>query len=128
MFDAIGKLQELQAGLEAGKEHIGDEISAQQSAMDAIESPGVLEAKTKLLVAIGAIALARCDNCVVLHMPKLVAVGATKDEVMEAAAVAISFGGGPTMAFISTVIAPAYDQFAAAAAAGDGYHAGGLFD
>ena len=38
MFDAIGKLQELQAGLEAGKEHIGDEISAQQSAMDAIES------------------------------------------------------------------------------------------
>ena len=79
MFDAIGKLQELQAGLEAGKEHIGDEISAQQSAMDAIESPGVLEAKTKLLVAIGAIVLiSRCDNCVVLHMPKLVAVGATR--------------------------------------------------
>ena len=79
MFDAIGKLQELQAGLEAGKEHIGDEISAQQSAMDAIESPGVLEAKTKLLVAIGAIALARCDNCVV-YCPQTAVFKVKKNE------------------------------------------------
>lgn len=127
MFDAIGKLKELQAGLEDGKGHIGAQISAQQAAMDTFESAGVVDAKTKLLVAIGAIALTRCDNCAVLHLPKLVALGATKDEVMEAAAVGMSFGGGPSMAFISTVIAPAYDQFAAAAAAGEGTQADGLF-
>lgn len=127
MFDAINTLKALQDGLTKGKEFIGHQISAQQTAMETIDSPGVLDAKTKLLVAIGAIALVRCENCVVLHVPKLVALGATKQEVMEAAAIAISFGGGPTMAFISTVIAPAYDQFAAAAAQGDGAQAGGLF-
>jgi hypothetical protein len=52
-------------------------------------------------------------------MPKLVAAGATKAEVMEAAAMAICFGGGPSMAFVGTVIGPAYDQVSAAIASGE---------
>lgn len=127
MFDAPRTLAQLSDGLEKSQDVIETAIAAQQAAMDAIEAPGVLDAKTKLLVAIGAIAYGRCENCVALHMPKLIAVGATKEEVMEAAAMAICFGGGPSMAFVGTVIRPAYEQFAAAAAQGAASSGAGLF-
>ncbi|MEI8080331.1 MAG: carboxymuconolactone decarboxylase family protein [Actinomycetes bacterium] len=127
MFDAIETLAQLNDGLEKSKGVINAAISAQQAAMDAIEAPGVLDAKTKLLVAIGAIAYTRCENCVALHMPKVVAAGVTKAEVMEAAAMAICFGGGPSMAFVGTVIGPAYDQFAAVADDAEGASGSGLF-
>lgn len=129
MFDALQTLRELQEGLDAAAEHdLGTAIPAQQSAMAAIEAPGVLDAKTKLLVAIGAISYSRCENCVALHMPKLIAAGASRAEVMEAAAMAICFGGGPSMAFVGTVIGPAYDQFAAAIATGALDAGGELFE
>ena len=127
MFDAIETRAPLEESLEQSKEVIDTAISAQQAAMDAIEAAGVLDAKTKLLVTIGAIAVTRCDNCVALHMPKLVAAGATKAEVLEAASLAICFGGGPSMAFVSTIIGPAYDQFAAAAKESDRDESGRLF-
>jgi len=129
MFDAIEIQEQLKDALTEGKREIGAQITAQQKAMETIESPGVLDEKTKLLVALGAIAHTRCEDCVSLHMPRIVASGATKEEVMEAAAVAICFGGGPVMAFVTTVIGPAYDQFKALARhqAGDADESG-LFD
>ncbi|MEI6621986.1 MAG: carboxymuconolactone decarboxylase family protein [Actinomycetes bacterium] len=127
MFDAIGTHQELHEGLERSKQYIGAQIAAQQAAMDTIDSPGALDTKAKLLVAIGVVALTRCQDCVSLHIPKLLAAGATKAEVMEAAAVAISFGGGPTMAFVCTVIEPACDQFASVVNA-DATAGSGLFN
>ena len=127
MVDAIETHASLAEALDKGKDLIGAQIAAQQAAMEAIEAPGVLDAKTKLLVAIGAIAYTRCENCVALHMPKLIACGATKAEVMEAAALAICFGGGPSMSFVTTVIAPAYDQCAAIADAEGAGSSAGLF-
>lgn len=126
VFDAIGTHQELHDALERSKKYIGPQIAAQQAAMDTNDEAGVVDSKTKLLVAIGVVALTRCQDCVSLHIPKLIAAGATKAEIMEAAAVAISFGGGPTMAFVCTVIEPACDQFATAA---EGVKGGGsLFE
>jgi len=127
MFNAIETHATLADALEKGKDLIGAQIAAQQAAMETIEAPGVLDAKTKLLVAMGAIAYTRCENCVALHMPKLVACGATKAEVMEAAALAICFGGGPSMAFVTTVIGPAYDQCAAVAEEAAAAGGAGLF-
>jgi AhpD family alkylhydroperoxidase len=127
VFDGVATHRELHDALERSKEFIGPQIAAQQAAMDAIEAPGVLDAKAKLLVAIGVVAMTRCQDCVSLHIPRLMALRASKAEVMEAAAVAISFGGGPTMAFVCTVIEPACDQFAADEAT-SASGAGGLFD
>jgi len=128
MFDAIEIQEQLKDALTEGKQHIGAQIGAQQKTMETIEAPGVLDEKTKLLIALGAIAYVRCEDCVSLHMPRIVAAGATKEEVMEAASVAICFGGGPTMAFVTTVIGPAYDQFRALARHQDTPTGDGLFD
>ena len=46
---------------------------------------------------------------------------------MEAAALAICFGGGPSMAFVTTVIGPAYDQCAAVAQEDAAVDSAGLF-
>jgi AhpD family alkylhydroperoxidase len=120
VFDALATHGELHDALERGKRYIGPQIEAQQVAMETMDAAGAIGSKVKLLVAIGIVSLARCPDCVSLHIPKLLAAGATKAEIMEAAAVAISFGGGPTMAFVCTVVEPACDQFAAAAAAAAG--------
>ena len=128
MFDAIEIHKQLKDALAESRQSIEPQIRAQQKAMETIQAPGALDAKTKLLVALGAIAYVRCEDCVSLHMPRIVAAGATREEVMEAASVAICFGGGPTMAFVSTVIGPAYDQYKALSRHEDGPTETGLFD
>lgn len=64
---------------------------------------GVLDTKTKELVALGTAITARCKYCIAIHVEKALKVGATKEEILEAAAVAILMGGGPAMTYVVEV-------------------------
>ncbi len=45
-----------------------------------------------------------CEPCILVHMEKALAAGASRAEILEACAVAIAMGGGPTMAHVPLVL------------------------
>lgn len=73
---------------------------------------GVIDLKSKELVAIGISLYSRCEYCIVTHAYNALKVGLTKEEIMEAAMVAIAFGGGPTMAYATTLLEKSLEEFA----------------
>lgn len=75
---------------------------------------GVLEEKTKELMALAIGIAVRCDGCIAFHMRTLVKLGASKAEVEETLALAVYMGGGPSLMYAANAMA-AYDQFSAAA-------------
>ena len=71
--------------------------------MGQVLKEGILDTKTKELIAVGTAITARCKYCIALHVKKALAAGATKDEIFEAATVAMMMGGGPAMTYIVEV-------------------------
>lgn len=57
---------------------------------------GVLDKKTKELIAMGIAIAARCNGCVGFHAQALHKLGVTREEFLELLGVAIYMGGGPS--------------------------------
>jgi AhpD family alkylhydroperoxidase len=76
---------------------------------------GVLDKKTKELIALALGVAAHCDACIGFHAQTLVKLGATKAEVEEALGMAVYMGGGPSLMYSANAMA-AFDEFAASAA------------
>lgn len=76
------------------------------------KKPGVLGLKDKELVCVALSVAARCSYCIASHVSKAIANGATRDEIMEVAFVAVSMGGGPSFAYMTEII-QACDEFGA---------------
>jgi len=74
---------------------------------------GALDAATKELMALIIRVAMRCEGCVTHHARLCVKKGVTREQLVEALAVAMQMGGGPAMAYSGEALA-AYDQFAAA--------------
>ena len=124
MYDAVKTRENLIKGLDEMKTIIPEVIDAQQAAMsivesaqvfkktdEAIESEGALDARTKLLMCFSVMAYLRCEECLSLHLQKAVDLGLTRQEIIEAAGIAIAFHGGPAMGWTATHILPGLDQF-----------------
>ncbi|PID63686.1 MAG: alkylhydroperoxidase [Gammaproteobacteria bacterium] len=74
-------------------------------------SDGVLDVKTKELIALAIGVSKQCDGCIAAHARGAAKAGATREEVAEALGVAVLMNGGP-----ATVYGPraleAFDEFA----------------
>lgn len=77
---------------------------------------GVLDKKTKELIALALSVAARCDPCIAFHTQALVKLGATRAELDETLGVAVYMGGGPSLMYAASAIA-SFDEFARPAAA-----------
>ncbi len=71
--------------------------------LQAANSPGALDGKTKQAVAIALSTMAKCEPCVKSHIQKARQMGFSQEEIDEAAWMAIAFGGSPTMMFYNTI-------------------------
>jgi len=67
-------------------------------------SAGALDVKTKELIALGMGLVLRCEPCIYLHVQKCVAAGATREEILEAAAVGVMMQGGPGYTYVPKVL------------------------
>jgi len=67
------------------------------------ERDDALGNKTKELISLALAVAAHCDGCIAVHVAKSLEAGATKDEVMEAAFVAVLMGGAPAMVYTKMV-------------------------
>lgn len=73
-------------------------------------APGVLDRKTKELIALAIGVTRRCDGCIGSHARALKEAGATRREVAEALAVVIAMNGGPGIVYSADALR-AFDQF-----------------
>lgn len=71
---------------------------------------GVLDAKTKELIALAIGVAIRCDACIGFHAKALVGLGATMEEVQEMLGVAAYMGGGPSVMYAANAI-QAFQEF-----------------
>lgn len=62
-------------------------------------APGVLDSKTKELIALAIGITARCDGCLAFHAKAARKHGATREEIVETIGVAVYMGGGPSMIY-----------------------------
>lgn len=65
---------------------------------------GALSVREKELIALGIGLAVRCAPCINLHVEKALAAGATRQQIMEAAGVAVMMQGGPTYTYLPNVI------------------------
>lgn len=82
-----------------------------QEFMNATLEDGALDKKTKELVTLGTAITARCKYCIALHTKNCLDAGATKEEILEVAFVAIMMGGGPAFTYV-TEVKKALEEFA----------------
>jgi len=59
-----------------------------------------LDRKQKELIAVGAAVATRCIPCLANHANNAISFGATKEEVIDAAAIGVEFGGGPSFVVV----------------------------
>jgi AhpD family alkylhydroperoxidase len=70
---------------------------------------GVLDKKTKELIALALGVAARCDGCLGFHTQALARLGASKQEVIETLGMAVYMGGGPSLMYAADAIT-AFEQ------------------
>ena len=70
-----------------------------------------IDTKTKELMALAIGIAVHCDGCVAFHTKMAYQHGASRDEVVETAALAVYMGGGPAAVYGADALR-AYDQFA----------------
>ena len=70
---------------------------------------GVLDKKTKELIALALGVASHCDGCIGFHTQTLAKLGASKEEIIEALGMAIYMGGGPSLMYAAEAIS-AFEQ------------------
>jgi AhpD family alkylhydroperoxidase len=65
--------------------------------------PGALQLREKELIAFGIGLALRCENCIYSHARSAIKAGATRDQVLEAAGVAVMMAGGPSYTYLPRV-------------------------
>lgn len=100
-------------GMKTLRSDITDTMQGFSAMAQAATKDGVLDKKTKELIALAIGVSTRCDGCIGFHAKALVDLGATKEEVEETLGMAIYMGGGPSLMYASDAML-AYEQFSEA--------------
>lgn len=69
-----------------------------------IMKDGAVSLKTKELIAVSIGVAMKCEPCIRLHVQKCLDAGCTRDEIIEAASVAVMMGGGPAYTHMPIVL------------------------
>jgi AhpD family alkylhydroperoxidase len=72
--------------------------------------PGELSSEQKELIALSIGVAGHCDGCVGFHARALARLGCSRQKVMEALAVAVYMGGGPSLMYAADAM-HAFDEF-----------------
>lgn len=70
----------------------------------ALMKEGALSAREKELIALGMAMAQRCEPCLLLHTRKALQAGATREQILETAGVAVMMLGGPGYTLLPTIV------------------------
>ena len=74
-----------------------------QGFMGATKKDGALSSKIKEIIGIAVSVKAQCERCIAWHVKNALDLGATKEEIIESAQVAVILGGGPSLMYMKNV-------------------------
>jgi AhpD family alkylhydroperoxidase len=86
------------------KEQTPDMINGFGGLFSKVMGEGSISVLEKELIAVAIGVAIRCEPCIKLHVKKCLDAGATKEQILEAASVAVMMGGGPAYTHIPVVI------------------------
>lgn len=100
--------QDWQAFLQEAMKTMGPLASGNPQIMQGIKTfdaagsaHNALDAKTRELIAVAVACTTRCDTCIAVHAKAAVAAGATREELLEALAVAVGLNAGAAFVYSS---------------------------
>ncbi len=86
------------------KEQAGDMINGFGHLFSKVMAQSSITTLEKEFIAVGIATAIQCEPCIKLHVKKCLDAGATKEQVIEAACVAVMMSGGPAYTHIPMVI------------------------
>jgi len=90
--------------MEKMKQAAPDTIRGFGTLFQNVMKDGALKTKEKELIALGIGIAQRCGPCINMHVKKALEAGNTKEEILEAAGVAVMMQGGPAYMHIPEVL------------------------
>jgi AhpD family alkylhydroperoxidase len=102
--------RQIAASLKKLRKDIPDTMQGFSALAQAATRDGVLDRKTKELMALALGVAAHCDGCIGFHVEALVRLHATREEIEETLGMAVYMGGGPSLMYAADAIA-AFEQF-----------------
>ncbi len=109
MSDATTRYQEMTQGvsrrLSSLRTSTPDVMKSFGELGRAATADGVLDRKTKELIALALSVAVRCEPCIGFHMQTLVKLGVKRQEIDETLGVATYMGGGPSLMYAASAIA-----------------------
>lgn len=105
------QLNEFYRGMKELNKTNPDQINGFNVLLNSELKDGILNVKTKELISVSIACFTRCEYCIVYHVYKAIKCGASAEEIQEAAFVSVVFGGGPSIAYIATVLRECLVEF-----------------
>ena len=99
----MDRLKETQHMMGRLMKDVPQDLKAFADFVKVAEKPGAIEEKPKHLILLALAISAQCAWCIALHTKGAVDAGATKDEIIEAAMLAVVMGGGPKLMYIEVL-------------------------
>lgn len=100
----------ISGNMKALRKGIPETMQGFSALAQAATADGVLDKKTKELIALAIGVSTRCDGCIGFHTKALVDLGASREEIEETLGMAIYMGGGPSVMYAADAIM-AYEEF-----------------
>ena len=85
------------------QQSMSDTVKGFQTLFDSVMKDGALSLKHKELIALAIGVAVRCEPCINLHVKKCLAVGTTREEILDAVSVCAMMQGGPSFTYLPYV-------------------------
>jgi AhpD family alkylhydroperoxidase len=102
---------EINRGIMKLRQSVPDAMTGFSALSKGALKAGALSQLHKELIALAIGVAGHCDGCIGFHAKALVRLGAKREEVMDALAVAVYMGGGPSLMYAANAV-QAFEEFA----------------
>lgn len=92
------------AAMKPVKESMPDLLKGFAGFYQASMRDGAVSSANKELIALAIGLAVRCENCIYSHVKAALKAGATREQIIEAAGVAVMMQGGPTYTYLPRVM------------------------
>jgi AhpD family alkylhydroperoxidase len=100
----LSRVEEIERNLDKISAFSPSLVKAWNRFNDVTEGSGALDPKHKELTSIALSIVEKCDWCIALHVKRALELGASKQEIIEAAWVAVMMDGGPALMYAQRVV------------------------
>lgn len=111
MENVRDRLQHFKKGVETLGTEMPGTIKCLFGFIETAQKESALTVREKELIALGISLYQCCDDCIIVHVANAFQAGCTRREILEAAGMAMVFGGGPSLASSATLLLECLDEF-----------------